>query len=213
MVSTLIDGFASFRNDFFGENSVFFSHLVERGQNPKTMVISCSDSRVDPAILFRTRPGELFVIRNVANLVPPYQPDDQYHSTSAAVEFGVRDLSVENIVILGHSCCGGVNALCAHTRGEVARDREFIAPWIKIALPALETLRDNDPQFEDNKQAEQHSIMNSLDNLRTFPWLAEREANGKLSLHGWWFDMDNGALWCYEPLKKCFSQMIPSEQD
>ena len=213
MVSALIDGFANFRNDFFSENTVFFSRLVKRGQKPKTMVISCSDSRVDPAILFSTRPGELFVIRNVANLVPPYQPDDQYHGISAAIEFGVRDLNVEDIVILGHAYCGGVNALCAHARGEVAKNREFITPWIKIALPAIENLRASDPQFEDNANVEQHSIVNSLENLRTFPWLAEREATGKLSLHGWWFDMDNGALWCYEPLKKCFSKMIPSGQD
>ena len=213
MVSALIDGFTNFRNDFFSENTVFFSRLVKRGQKPKTMVISCSDSRVDPAILFGTRPGELFVIRNVANLVPPYQPDDQYHGISAAIEFGVRDLNVEDIVILGHAYCGGVNALCAHARGEVVKNREFITPWIKIALPAIENLRASDPQFEDNANVEQHSIVNSLENLRTFPWLAERETTGKLSLHGWWFDMDNGALWCYEPLKKCFSKMIPSGQD
>ena len=213
MVSALIDGFTNFRNDFFSENTVFFNRLVKRGQKPKTMVISCSDSRVDPAILFGTRLGELFVIRNVANLVPPYQPDDQYHGISAAIEFGVRDLNVEDIVILGHAYCGGVNALCAHARGEVVKNREFITPWIKIALPAIENLRASDPQFEDNANVEQHSIVNSLENLRTFPWLAEREATGKLSLHGWWFDMDNGALWCYEPLKKCFSKMIPSGQD
>ena len=213
MVSALIDGFTNFRNDFFSENTVFFNRLVKRGQKPKTMVISCSDSRVDPAILFGTRLGELFVIRNVANLVPPYQPDDQYHGVSAAIEFSVRDLSVEDIVILGHAYCGGVNALCAHARGEVVKNREFITPWIKIALPAIENLRASDPQFEDNANVEQHSIVNSLENLRTFPWLAERETTGKLSLHGWWFDMDNGALWCYEPLKKCFSKMIPSGQD
>ncbi len=213
MVSALIDGFKRFRNDFFGGNKVFFSQLVKCGQKPKTMVISCSDSRVDPAILFGSRPGELFVIRNVANLVPPYQPDDQYHGISAAIEFGVRDLRVEDIVILGHAYCGGINALCAHARGEVAEDREFITPWVKIALPALETHRATDPQFEDNASAEQHSIVNSLDNLRTFPWLAELEAAGKLSLHGWWFDMDNGALWYYEPLEKCFSQMLPFVED
>ena len=210
MVTSLIDGFTDFRNDFFGQDKAFFKRLIRRGQHPKIMIISCSDSRVDPAILFGTRPGELFVIRNVANLVPPYQPDDQYHGISAAIEFGVRDLGVEDIVILGHAYCGGVNALCEHARGEAAEDREFITPWIKIALPALDELRGSDPKFENIKAVEQHSIMNSLNNLRTFPWLAEREKQGSLALHGWWFDMDSGALWCHSPPDRSFTQMIPS---
>ena len=95
----------------------------------------------------------------------------------------------------------------------MAVDREFITPWIKIALPALDELRDSDPTFENVKVVEQHSIMNSLDNLRTFPWLAEREKQGSLSLHGWWFDMDGGALWCHSQPDHTFTQLIPSASD
>ena len=116
MVTPLIDGFQNFRDRFFGTESREFSDLVSHGQKPKTMVIGCADSRVDPAILFNAQPGDLFIVRNVANLVPPYAPDDGKHGVSAALEYGVRDLKVENIVVLGHGLCGGVQALCNHHR-------------------------------------------------------------------------------------------------
>ena len=115
----------------------FYSKLTKRGQKPKAIIISCSDSRVDPAILFGARPGDLFVVRNVANLVPPYQPDDGYHGISAAIEYGVRDLGVREIVVLGHAFCGGIKALCSHAQGDEQSDREFITPWIKIAMPIM----------------------------------------------------------------------------
>ena len=132
MITPLIDGFQQFRDDFFGEDKSFFSRLVQRGQKPKIMVISCADSRVDPAILFGTRPGELFMVRNVANLIPPYAPDAGLHGVSAAIEFGVRDLMVEHLVVLGHAFCGGIQALCTHHRhlaetGNPQRNRGFVS--------------------------------------------------------------------------------------
>ena len=137
MVKKLIEGFQIFTNSFFDKDSDFYQNLRKRGQKPEIMIISCSDSRVDPANLFGTKPGELFVVRNVANLVPPYQPDDNYHGVSAAIEFGVRDLGVKDIVILGHAFCGGIDALCSYGLGEKINDREFITPWIKIAMPVI----------------------------------------------------------------------------
>ena len=141
MVQPLIDGFKNFREQYFAEGSVLFQKLVRRGQAPKIMVVCCSDSRVDPAILFGLRPGELFVIRNVANLVPAYSPDDRLHGVSAAIEFGVRDLAVSDIIVLGHAFCGGISALCKKLIEEnkdgnnvekKSADRDFINRWVNI---------------------------------------------------------------------------------
>jgi carbonic anhydrase len=203
MVKNLIDGFSDFKKNFFGTDRSFYEQLAKRGQRPKTIIISCSDSRVDPAILFGTRPGDLFVIRNVANLVPPYQPDDNYHGISAAIEFGIRDLGVKEIVVLGHAFCGGIKALCSHARGEEKDDREFITPWIKIAMPVMNEF---DLKLEEDNvhKVEKASIVNSIKNLRTFPWINSLELANELKIHGWWFDMEHGALWAYDNKKKKF---------
>ena len=203
MVKNLIDGFSDFKKNFFGTDRSFFEQLAKRGQTPNTIIISCSDSRVDPAILFGTRPGELFVIRNVANLVPPYQPDDNYHGISAAIEFGIRDLGVKEIVVLGHAFCGGIKALCSHVSGEEKDDREFITPWIKIALPVMDQI-DSKLEDKDVHKVEKASIVNSIKNLRTFPWVRSLELANELKIHGWWFDMEHGALWTYDNKKKKF---------
>lgn len=203
MVKNLIDGFSDFKKNFFGTDRSFFEQLAKRGQTPNTIIISCSDSRVDPAILFGTRPGELFVIRNVANLVPPYQPDDNYHGISAAIEFGIRDLGVKEIVVLGHAFCGGIKALCSHVSGEEKDDREFITPWIKIALPVMDQF-DSKLEDKDVHKVEKASIVNSIKNLRTFPWVRSLELANELKIHGWWFDMEHGALWTYDNNKKKF---------
>jgi carbonic anhydrase len=195
MVKKLIDGFQSFKQNFFGKDSEFYQKLRKRGQRPEIMIISCSDSRVDPANLFGTKPGELFVIRNVANLVPPYQPDDNYHGSSAAIEFGVRDLGIKDIVVLGHAFCGGIDALCSHALGENIKNREFITPWIKIAMPVMKTINKNEKREVIVHQVERESIKNSMNNLRTFPWVSALEKADQLRIHGWWFDMEHGALW------------------
>jgi carbonic anhydrase len=186
-ISRLLDGFQSFRETYFAETPQLFQTLNREGQKPKVLVIACSDSRVDPAILFNAAPGELFVVRNVANLVPPYQPDGQYHGTSAAIEFAVRDLQVAEILVLGHSSCGGIGALRDLARGH-PENREFIGPWVAIAADACSA-------HAGAAEVEQAAIRQSVGNLRSFPWLAEREASGALTLHGWWFDLDAGALW------------------
>lgn len=199
MVNRLINGFTDFKNEFFEDDSVFFSRLVSRGQTPETMVISCSDSRVDPAILFNTRPGELFMVRNVANLVPPYAPDNGHHGVSAAIEFGVKDLLVKHIIILGHAHCGGISALCKHCLDTPLEDRDFVNSWIQIARPAIESLSDITTIEDAQHPAERASIVNSLQNLASFPWVNQAISENRLAIHGWWFDMDEGSLWAYDP--------------
>ena len=199
MVNRLINGFTDFKNEFFEDDSVFFSRLVSRGQTPETMVISCSDSRVDPAILFNIRPGELFMVRNVANLVPPYAPDNGHHGVSAAIEFGVKDLLVKHIIILGHAHCGGISALCKHCLDTPLEDRDFVNSWIQIARPAIESLSDITTIEDAQHPAERASIVNSLQNLASFPWVNQAISENRLAIHGWWFDMDEGSLWAYDP--------------
>jgi carbonic anhydrase len=187
-IEKLLKGFAHFRENYFEKDKALFQQLATQGQNPTTLLISCSDSRVDPAILFGVEPGELFVVRNVANLVPPYEPDNRLHGTSSAIEFAVRDLKVSQIIILGHSNCGGIDALCNHIKGEVSK-REFIARWVSIAADAVEPYIDQPPHY-----AEQAAIRASVQNLKTFPWIEERVSSGDLTIHGWWFDLGAGEL-------------------
>ena len=166
------------------------------GQSPKALVVACVDSRVDPAMVFDTAPGEMLTVRNVANLVPPYAPDAGYHGTSAALEFGVRVLEVPHLIVLGHSLCGGVRALL-----DSAPDNayEFVAAWMSIAWSArVCALRGSSP--EKRHQCCEHEVIKvSLVNLMTFPWVAQRVAAGKLELHGAWFDIRTGELMTLQP--------------
>ena len=209
-ISKLISGFRDFRATYFEQHPELYKGFIRKGQRPKILLVACSDSRVDPAILFNTEPGELFVVRNVANLVPPYQPDGNYHGTSAAAEFAVRDLEVEEIVVLGHSQCGGIHALCENMRGRPV-DREFITPWISIALKACaqDGQHPSGEKNDDNHQAEQAAIVQSIDNLRTFPWIRDREQAGRIALHGWWFDMEQGTLWGLDHDRREFCRVEP----
>jgi len=193
-ISRLQAGFRAFRAAYFERKPEVYGDLVKHGQKPKFLIVACSDSRVDPAILFGAEPGELFVVRNVANLVPPYQPDGMCHGTSAAIEFAVRDLAVEHIVVLGHSSCGGIASLCAAAHGERPH-RDFIAPWMALAATAGET---------EPRALEQAAIRGSLANLRGFPWIAEALDAGRLSLHGWWFDIAEGTLWTLDAATGAF---------
>ncbi len=207
MVKKLIDGFQTFTNSFFDEDTDFYQKLRKHGQKPDVMIIACSDSRVDPANLFGTKPGEVFVVRNVANLVPPYQPDDNHHGVSAALEFGVRDLRVKDIVILGHAFCGGIDALCSHGLSEKGKEREFITPWIKIAMPAREKFPKTEKIEDILHCVEKESIRNSIKNLRSFPWIRDLEKSDQLKIHGWWFDMEQGELWTCGSGNKAFSKI------
>ncbi len=187
----LLTGYQRFRDKSWPERRATFEALSDHGQRPQVIVIACVDSRVDPAVIFDTAPGELLTIRNVANLVPPYAPDAAYHGTSAALEFGVRVLEIPHLVVLGHGQCGGVRALLD---GAPANARDFVAQWMSIAEPARQAaLRCPDPDARE-RCCEHEVVRVSLANLRSFPWIAEREAAGRLTLHGAWFAIRTGVL-------------------
>lgn len=188
-----LDGYHRFRATRWREYREMFERLGLQGQAPQAMVITCSDSRIDPQMIFGVAPGELFVVRNVANLVPPYAPNADYHGTSAAVEFGVRFLKVSHVIVLGHARCGGVGALMG---GRAADTTDFVMPWMQIAAPARARAQalGGDPDTIQ-RHCEHETVKVSLDNLLTFPWVAERVARGDLTLHGCFFDILVGTLW------------------
>lgn len=190
MDDDLIAGYRRFRSGTWDRERARFNELSQSGQSPRTMLIACSDSRADPQMLFDARPGELFVARNVANLMPPYSPDSKFHGTSAALEFGVRVLKVRNVVVMGHAMCGGIHALL-HGAPDEASD--FVGHWVNIAERAkLRAL-----QFPPEKRqdyCERESVRLSLENLMTFPWVREPVEAGALALHGCFFDIRSGVM-------------------
>lgn len=201
-IKKLIDGNKEFRKRFFSSDNTLFNELVSRGQQPKTMVIACSDSRVDPAMMFDCQPGDLFVVRNVANLIPPCENNDTYHGTSAALEFGTRFLKVEHIIILGHTQCGGIQALLESTSSVLdKKEHNFIAKWMELARPAYDRImaeHNNAPREEQITLCEQYSLINSFNNLHSFPWIQQRVQNKQLSLHAWYFDLASGHIHAYD---------------
>jgi carbonic anhydrase len=197
-ICKLVEGFGRFRARHFESGDNFYQRLSREGQSPRIMVIACCDSRVDPAIITDCDPGDLFVVRNVANLVPPCETGGNYHGTSAALEFAVRTLEVRHVIVLGHSRCGGIGSLL---RGRQAGDNgQFIQPWMQIAAEAETDVRQAglDPASQEAARlAEQSAVRVSLRNLNSFTWVRERAAQGQLQLHGWYFDLDNGELLRY----------------
>ena len=187
----MLAGYRRFRSHSWPQRAARMRDLADAGQHPRAMVIACADSRIDPAMIYDAEPGEIFVVRNVANLVPPYAPDGAQHATSAALEFGVRVLQVRDLIVMGHSLCGGVRALL---QGAPAETTDFLAPWISIARAAKgKVFRCTDPE-EAQERCEREVVKLSLDNLATFPWIAERVQAGSLRLHGARFDTRHGAL-------------------
>jgi len=154
------------------------------------MVVACSDSRVDPTMIFSAEPGELFVLRNVANLVPPYQPDSAFHSTSAALEFAVRVLEVQDLIVMGHAMCGGIRLLL---EGASDPTGDFLLPWMRIAEPAKHRVLQRTPA-DPQGECEREAIKLSLDHLLTFPWISDRVAEGRQRLTGTMFDIRSGVL-------------------
>lgn len=171
-------------------------HQLSEGQSPTTMVIACCDSRAAPESIFDCGPGELFVLRNVANLVPRFEPDGGQHGTSAGIEFAVNGLGVQHIVIMGHGRCGGIHAALNPSNTPLA-DGDFIGKWMSLLDPVTKQFPDNGLMTDGERQTalERISIRNSITNLRTFPYVSKLEAEGKLSIHGAWFDIKTGELW------------------
>ncbi len=208
-IARLIAGFRRFQQNHFRGDTELFDQL-KKGQQPNALVIGCSDSRVDPAILMDCAPGDLFVVRNVANLVPPYEPDAGYHGVSAALEYAVCTLKVTHIIVMGHSQCGGINGLM---QGVGDGQGEFLGRWVNIAAPArtevLHGLPGKSAEIQQ-RACEQAAILLSLDNLLTFPWLRQRVDQGDLLLHGWYFDLVKGELLSYEAEKAAFQSLVRS---
>jgi carbonic anhydrase len=191
-VDSLISGYQRFRDSVWPERRALFEGLARRGQQPETLVIACSDSRVDPTMIFDVAPGEIFVVRNVANLVPPFERDTAFHGTSAALEFAVRVLGVKDVIVLGHAMCGGIHALLYPTSAERL---DFMSSWMEIAAEARDRVLACEPVEERQAQmCEQEAIKLSLRNLLTFPWVASRVEAGRLQLHGASFDIRTGVL-------------------
>jgi len=194
-MKALLDGYNRFRTGYWREHEELYSNLARDGQSPPAMVIACADSRVAPEMIFDCAPGEIFVVRNVSALVPPYAPDDNKHGTSAALEFAVTSLRVRSIIVLGHSHCGGIRALVS---GPGGAHGDFIESWMSIAKSARDRVCDapDAPQDFDAKCAacEREAIRVSLTNLLTFPWVVQRMKAGELTLAGFHFDVETGSL-------------------
>ncbi|HTQ82179.1 MAG TPA: carbonic anhydrase [Pseudolabrys sp.] len=190
----LIEGYSAFTGGRLRVEQDRYRELAERGQHPEIMVIGCCDSRVSPEVIFDAHPGELLVVRNVGNIIPPYAPDGLAHGVSAALEFGVGALRVKHIVVLGHAQCGGVRAFAEDAAPLSPGD--FIGNWMKLMAPAAEKVgpRGDTPLANYLKRLEQASVVNSLDNLMTFPLLARLIDKGKIATHGAYFGVATGDL-------------------
>lgn len=195
----LKEGFRRFRQFYYKDNPELFRQLNEKGQSPGALVISCCDSRVQPAQIMDVSPGDIFVVRNIANLVPAYVDDGKTHGTSAAIEFAVKHLKVPHIIIMGHSQCGGIRALM---EGEhEGKLHKFIDPWMAIMSPAREMIEQEHTHASLDEKCslcERAAIGVSLDNLMTFPFITRAIEANMLQLHGWYFDIVHGELYIRE---------------
>ncbi|KAI9329064.1 carbonate dehydratase [Obelidium mucronatum] len=211
-MSKFLSGFRRFQKTYFGDNSDLYDSL-KNGQSPKTLLIACCDSRVDPAIITDCEPGDLFVVRNVANLVAPYNPDKSHHGVSAALEFAVKGLKVNNIIVMGHTKCGGIAALM---RGITDSDEtEFLGPWMTIAEKARQKVLKHFGHKEmdiQNRACEHASILLSLENLVSYPWVREKLMNETITIHGWYFDFEDGELLALNPETLVFEPLVEADE-
>ncbi len=201
----LLNGYLLFKKTLNLKNSKRYSSLAETGQNPDIMVIACCDSRVAPELIFNTMPGEIFVVRNISNLVPPYCPDSSYHSTSAALEYGVCILNVKQILVLGHEDCGGITKVLCEEKA-THQGEDFINKWLSLIKPLSAPLKNNVSLNISEKSIilEQSSLMQSIANLRSFPWILEREQKGIIQLNAAWFSIKNSELWVLDEQQNTF---------
>ena len=197
-MKTLIAGYRKFRKELWPHQRLRFAELA-KGQKPHSLIIACSDSRVDPMTIFGARPGELFIIRNVASIVPPYETGGGHHGVSAAIAFAVLKLEVERIVVLGHAQCGGIAAVVgADTQHD---DTPFVSDWVALLQPAVDRCRKGP---EHQTDVEYESVRLSLERLMSFPFVAERVKQGKLELVGAHFGISDGALLLLDPHSRQF---------
>jgi carbonic anhydrase len=202
----LIDGYRRFREHDWARERERWSELAE-GQSPKVMVIACSDSRVEPSQIFDVKPGEIFVVRNVAALAPPYETSRGLHGVSAALEFAVTQLGVTELLVMGHGLCGGcAAALTGQFADTEPGEGHFIADWVRMLDGAREKVRAAHSELDGEAflEMEQEAVKISLANLRTFPWIADRERDGSLALHGAHFSIAEGALYMLDEAEDAF---------
>jgi len=205
----LVKGFNNFQKEYFlDKKNTLYKDLVEKGQQPDTLIIACSDSRIEPAILTGSKPGDFFAIRNIAALVAPYSKSSDRHSTSAAIEYAVRCLNVKHIIVIGHSQCGGINALANQND---ATDFEFIKQWLEVAKPARRTIFTELAKAKEKdrtKALEQASVLTSLKNLMSYPWIKKRHDKKQISIHGWYFDMAAEQLLEFKESSNSFKNIL-----
>jgi carbonic anhydrase len=188
----ILEGYCVFRKKYTGDNSIM-ERLSKHGQNPEIMLVSCCDSRVDPALIFQCNPGDLFVVRNVANIVPPYQNDEALHGTSAALEFGICVLNVSHLILLGHSQCAGIGALLNQQN---LSQNDFITKWVSsIRIP--EKVKQNVVETEREVEYAKLGLESSYENCLTFPWIKKKVMANELMIHRWFFDIKKGQIFTY----------------
>lgn len=214
-VGKFLSGFKRFQQHYLGQQHELFDRLRKEGQHPRALVIACCDSRCDPALLTDSDPGDMFVARNVANLVPPHNQATLFAATSSAIAFAIHNLEVEHIIVMGHAQCGGIRALMEN-KPPGCDEEELIAKWLVIAADARQRVMKELPDKPlpvQIRACEQAAILVSLDNLLSYPWISRRVGEGKLALHGWYFDMDNGELLQYRQEVGEFNVLVPNLQE
>ncbi len=192
----ILQGYADFRKQYATGNQSVMRQLSAHGQQPEVMIVSCCDSRVDPSVILQCDPGELFVVRNVANIVPPYECDEKHHGTSAALEFGVRYLHVKHLIILGHSQCGGIDALI---NADQSKKNDFISNWVSLIDMHLST--------HDVDTCAKQALTHSYENCLTFPWIKKRVDNHTLKIHRWFFNIKTGDIFVYSEERERFETL------
>ena len=183
----IVNGYEKFRDKYVHDDSAVMQYLSYHGQQPKIMVVSCCDSRVDPALILQCEPGDLFVVRNVANIVPPYEKDEMHHGTSAALEFGIRILNINHLILLGHSQCGGIQALL---NNHDSQHNDFISNWVSLIKAPQITAQNPDDYAK-------LALKESYQNCLTFPWIRNKLAPDQLTIHLWFFDISQGKIFTY----------------
>ena len=197
----LIQRYNGWKATTFSNNKSWYHKLAEDGQHPRAMIISCCDSRVHVTSIFGSDAGEFFIHRNIANLVPPFKKDQDYHGTSAAIEYAVKTLKIPHIIVLGHSTCGGVKSCFDYFSGstpDLYEDSNFVASWLEILRPSFEKIS-QEPNISNKIRAlEKQTVLTSLENLTTFPFIGSAIKNETLSLHGLWHDIGSGELMYFD---------------
>jgi carbonic anhydrase len=197
----LVQRYYGWKATTFANNKSWYHKLAEDGQHPRAMIISCCDSRVHVTSIFGSDAGEFFIHRNIANLVPPFKEDQDYHGTSAAIEYAVKTLKIPHIIVLGHSTCGGVQSSFDYFSGNnsnLHKDSSFVASWLEILRPSYEKISSDLPESEKIKLLEKSTVLTSIENLTTFPFIKEAIKNETISLHGLWHDIGTGDLMFFD---------------